>query len=538
MKNKIISLVFLTTTLLLLSNCSENTLLDKSPQDTPNSSNFFVDASTARQADIGIITNWTVYYLYQNQMVNVLDIMSDDSYTRLNSSSRYAMLQWTFGATGPVTDDVFASWWSYIYMSINAANFAIDYIPNSSDPKFTPELQKPYIGVAKMMRAFAYIYLTTLWGDVPLHKNFITNTDDSYVAKTPKSEILQFVIEDLKYATENIPNKWTGNDTGLPAKAAAAGLLARAYLYANDYSNAETAAKKAIEIADASGYGLMDSYADMIAIQPNKELIFTLNFLANDATGLNSNSMTVTRICRDAPYFIQDEFMGRGWGYGLPSRDLYDAFEPKDPRRKASIWAPGDFYCIHNGATQVYKNDTTHITYTYNKGDSIFYQKGWSMSHMNTRKVVHSILGLSSVDRDGYNIPILRYAELYLYYAEALIENNKLSEGMVQINKVRARPSVNMPPLSASNQADARAKLRRERRVELNMEGIRLFDLMRWGILKDVFGEGANTKKVLEIWGRNDVYKGTNCQFPKNNVLPIPQTEIDVNTLMKQNTGY
>lgn len=537
MKNKIISLIFLTTILLFLSNCSEDVLLDKSPQDAPNSSNFFVDASTARKADIGIITNWTSYYMYQSQMLNVLDIMSDDSYTRLNSASRFAMFQWTFGSIGPVADDLFTNWWLQIYSGINAANFAIDYIPKSTDPKFTPELQKPYIGVAKMMRAFAYIYLTTLWGDVPLHKNFIVNVADSYVAKSLKSEILQFAIEDLKYATDNIPNNWTGNDLGLPAKAAAAGLLARAYLCAKDYPNAEIAAKNAIDIANASGYGLMDNYGDMIATQPNKELIFTMNFLANDATGL-TNRMTVTRICRDAPYFIQDEFMGRGWGYAIPSRDLYDAFEPGDPRRKASMWAPGDFYCIHHGATQVYTNDTTHVKYTYNDKDTIFYQKGWSMSHLNTKKVVHSILGLSNVENDGYNIPILRYAELYLYYGEALIENNKISEGMAQLNKVRARPSVKMPPLAASNQVDARTKLRNERRVELNMEGIRLFDLMRWGILKDVFGEGPNTKKVLEILGRNDVYKGTNCQFPKNNVLPIPQTEIDINKLMKQNPGY
>jgi starch-binding outer membrane protein, SusD/RagB family len=373
-----------------------------------------------------------------------------------------------------------------------------------------------------------------------LHKNFIVNVADSYVAKSPKSEILQFAIEDLKYATENIPDSWTGNDKGLPEKAAAAGLLARAYLYANDYPNAEIAAKNALDIADASGYGLMDNYTDMISEQPNKELLFTMNFLPNDATLTVSNRMTVTRICRDAPYFIQDEFMGRGWGYAIPSRDLYDAFEPGDPRRKASMWAPGDFYCIHHGTKQVYTNTnvTPNVTTTYNDGDTIFYQAGWSVSNLNTRKVVHSILGLSDVSQDGYNIPILRYAELYLYYAEALIENNKLSEGMIQINKVRARPSVNMPPLTATDQADARIKLRHERRIELNMEGIRLFDLMRWGILKDVFGEGPNTHKVLEVWGNSTIYKGTNFQSPKNNLWPIPQTEMDINKLMEQNPGY
>jgi hypothetical protein len=248
--------------------------------------------------------------------------------------------------------------------------------------------------------------------------------------------------------------------------------------------------------------------------------------------------MTVTRVCRDAPYFIQDEFMGRGWGYALPSRDLYDAFEPGDPRRKASIWAPGDFYCIHHGQSQVYTNSVTQVTTTFNDGDSIFYQPGWSMSNMNTRKVVHSLLGLGSVTNDGFDVPILRYAELYLYYAEALIENNKISEGMAQINKVRERPSVSMPPLTATDQADARAKLRHERRIELNMEGVRIFDILRWGIAKDLFGEGPDTKKVLEVLGNNSVYKGTNCAFPKNYLFPIPQIEIDRNKSLIQNPGY
>jgi len=540
MKNKIISLALLAITLFFLNNCSKDDLLDKYPKDGPNSSNFFIDASTARKAVTAIFPNWTNYYLYQDLGLTYLDVMSDDSYVRMNAAWRIEALTWNFAASSASTDQLYNNWWSTVYASINDASFAVEYIPKSSDPKFTPEMQKKYIGVAKMMRGFAYIFLTNLWGDVPLHKNFIENVSDSYVAKSPKSDVLNFAIEDLKYAVENIPDTWDGDDVGLPAKAAAAGLLARAYLLAKDFPNAETAAKNALDIADGSGYGMMDDYVEMMSYesQPNKEFIFTLNFLPNSDY---SNRMTVQRICRDAPYFIQDEFMGRGWGYAIPTRDLYDAFEPGDPRRKASMWAPGDFYCIHHGATQVYKNNYTGVTTTFNDGDSIKYQAGWSASNLNTRKVVHSILGLGSVEGDGYTIPLLRYAELRLYYAEALIENNKISEGMAQINVVRARPSVHMPPLAAADQTDARAKLRHERRVELNMEGIRVFDLLRWGIVKDIFGEGTATnpsQKVLMIWGDNSTFKNTQCQFPRNNVLPIPQTEIDINKMIEQNTGY
>ncbi len=540
MKKIILYSIFLASVLAGLNSCTKDKLLDKYPLDAPNSSNFFTDATSARKAVTAIFTEWTTFFLYQDYGVTYLDILSDDSFVRKNAAWRIETLTWSFSPGSAATDYLFNNWWSGVYASINDASFAVDYIPKSTDPTFTPDEQKKYIGVAKMMRAYAYIFLSSLWGDIPLHKSFIENVSDAYAPKSPKAEVLQFAIEDLKYATENIPDKWTGDDAGLPEKAAAAGLLAKAYLYAKDYPNAETAAKNAIDIANASGYGLMDDYTEMMSYesQPNKEFLFTFNFLENSDY---SNRMTVQRICRDAPYFIQDQFMGRGWGYAIPTRDLYDAFEPGDPRRKASMWAPGDFYCIHHGETQVYTNPVTNVTTTYNDGDSIFYQAGWSASNLNTRKVVHSILGLSNVESDGYSIPLLRYADVVLFYAEALIENNKISQGMDQINIIRARPSVSMPPLSATDQADARAKLRHERRIELNMEGERIFDLLRWGIIKDIFGEGSPgspSKKVLMIWGDDNTYKDTQCQFPRNNVLPIPQAEIDINSLVEQNPGY
>jgi hypothetical protein len=152
--------------------------------------------------------------------------------------------------------------------------------------------------------------------------------------------------------------------------------------------------------------------------------------------------------------------------------------------------------------------------------------------------MVQSVAGLLSSQYSGYDIPILRYAELLLYYAEALIENNKIDEGMNQINKVRARPSVNMPPVSATNKADAIFKLRHERRIELNLENIRLFDLRRWGIVEEELGAGANSNKVLVRYGDDTMFKGSMCEFPKHLLLPIPLKELDLNEFLQQNPGY
>ena len=552
MKNKIFILIISIAAIVLLSKCTKD-FLDKSPQDSPTATNFFVNETSARQAVTAIIQNWSTYWLYGGgYMPTYLDICTDDAWlygNRDNQPWRHAWtnLDFTPGYSA-IGGDHMHYWWQFIYISINDASFAADYIPLSSDLTFTPEMQKKYIGVAKMMRAFAYINLTTLWGDVPLHKHLLTDAAESFVAASPKSEILQFAINDLVYATENVPNSWDGNSVGLPTKAAAAGFLAKAYLYAQKFDSAEIAAKNALDIADASGYGLMDDYAYMMAeaSQPNKEFIFALEFIPNQTlNGVGaplSNQGIVYRGVRDDPTFIQNLAiggLGAGFGYAMPTRNLVDAFEPGDPRRKASMWLAGDYFnVIYHGPTILDKNPYTGKTTRFRDGDSVKYQNGWAPGNVNSRKMVSSVLGLSNVEKSGYDIPILRYAELYLYYAEALIENNKFNEGMIQLNKVRARPSVHMPALTATDQADARAKLRHERRIELNMEGIRIYDLLRWGIMQDIFGAGPDTHKILGMVGNDTIYKETNLVFPKNNHLPIPQEEIDLNKKLLQNTGY
>jgi starch-binding outer membrane protein, SusD/RagB family len=103
---------------------------------------------------------------------------------------------------------------------------------------------------------------------------------------------------------------------------------------------------------------------------------------------------------------------------------------------------------------------------------------------------------------------------------------------------VRARPSVDMPPLTASGQEDARQKLRHERRVELNMEGVRLFDILRWGAMEEIFGAGLNTKVKYQRFNDNTILKDADFVFPRDNLWPIPISELDNNPLAKQNPGW
>jgi hypothetical protein len=544
--NKIIGTLTLVFIMLTFNNCNEDDLLNKYPKDAINAANYFVDASSAKGAVVAIFSNWNQRYTMFPTGLQYLDLMTDDTFTRnlgvRGKVNNYAIEEYD------TTSDQFKDWWIYIYRSINDANFCIDYIPTSSDPRFTIEQQKPYIAIARFMRAFGYIYLTSLYGDVPLHTSFISKVEDSYKPRTPATEVYDLIIEDLIYAKQNLPEQWPVNEYGFPTKAAGAGMLAKAFLYNKDFPNAEIASKDAIQIANATGYELMSDYEYMMsqASQPNKEFIFAITFKENETTYGNVNRGLVERLPRGGdtpsgptlPPQLYAVMGGDGWGYILPSRDLYNEFEPGDPRRKFSMWVPGDFYGIYHGNPFKYINPYTKEEFIYNEGDTIYYQKGWSPTFMNTRKLISSVSGLVSTTASGYDLPILRYADLLLIYAESLIENGKINEGIEQINKVRARPSVNMPPVSASDKMEATAKLRHERRIELNLEMQRIFDLRRWGIVEQELGAGLNSTKVLVRYGDDSMYKGTQCEFPKHLLMPIPLGELDINEFVQQNPGY
>ena len=342
-------------------------------------------------------------------------------------------------------------------------------------------------------------------------------------------------------------------------------MLAKAYLYNRDFTNAVTAAKNALDIADAEGYTLMPDYVYMMSWDSqlngdNTEFIYKFPFLLNGASTDNPNEMMVERRVRDAPQEVKNIY-GGGWGYALPSRNLVDAFEPGDPRRVYSIWLPGDFYGVYNQASD-FTIPADPVNYPgsadtlIHQGDKIYYKYGWAFGNTNTRKIWSPDMKDGTwleIDeqQDGYDIPLLRYADLVLMYGEALIESGDYNAGMDQVNRVRARPSVNMPPLTATDQNDARIKLRHERRIELNMEGLRLNDMMRWvaddngvsgtevgSYLREIFGEGLNAKPILMRYGDNLTLKNQDLSFPKNFLFSISQEELDRNKLIVNNPGW
>lgn len=541
MKNilKYIPVILVTGVLLLTGACNESDFLDRYPLDKPSPDNFFVGAASARQAVNACYHGWARgdASMVKRDMILALDAMTDDSGWRPARAATIAQEQWDLSPT----HGALRSYWNQVYASINAANFAIDNISLSTDPSFTAEQQAPYIAEAKFLRAYSYLFLTTFFGDIPLLTSAASDFEEFHTPVSTREQIMVQVVEDFTYAKNNLPQTQTLK--GAPPKAAAAAFLAKAYLYVQQWSNAETEAREAVQLAESNGYKLQDDYLSIWSEDDNPELLFYWTFVHNDP--VYGQNMTVERLIRDLPAELKT-INGSGWGYALPQRDLYDAFEDGDPRREYTIYSPGHDYANYNGTEDFtyihkkYNEQGEEISWevTYKPGDMVEYDHRWSPTGLNVRKMTRSIMDIANARWSGLDVPVLRMAEVYLVLAEALAEQGDV-EALTWVNKVRARASVNMPPKLASD-GDLVDLVRHERRVELAMEGLRVYDLVRWGTLKEVFGDGTKVKSHIfsEFISESSSYR---YDDPIGNLemyalWPIPQSEIDNNTEINTNS--
>jgi starch-binding outer membrane protein, SusD/RagB family len=302
---------------------------------------------------------------------------------------------------------------------------------------------------------------------------------------------------------------------------------------------------------------MIDNYESVFreATEDNAETIFKFEFVKN-SPDMGTNTTVQINVNPSENEF--KNILGEAWMYSLPQRSLYDEYEDDDPRRGYTIYAPGDFYGFYQSAQKTFTlrdyNDAGNlVSYqrTIKPGDSVFFQYYWSQTGMGTKKMSTDLKDLTNVRWSGKDIPLMRMAELYLFLAEALAEQGK-AEALDWINKVRARPSVNLPPRTIGDgrkgDTDLVSILRHERRVELAMECKRLFDVMRWKILEKIF-QGENVKRHfywMYLNATSDpkaspavMYDQPVLQIPKHYRFPIPQEELDLNSLIDENNpGY
>ncbi len=404
------------------------------------------------------------------------------------------------------------NWWRGLYQTIAQTNLVLEKVPSITPME---EAQKTRIlGEARFMRAWAYFYAVRLWGDVPLVLTpQSASSENFFPTRAPQQEVYDQIIEDLKVA-EAAGLPWT-DASGRVSTAAVKSQLARVYLtMAGQPLNKgaeyyQLAADKAKEVIDNAGpIELFDTYREVHdeRLGNTKEHIFSLQY--NDLVSGNPMGNMF-------PNFKPVTYRGpSGTGSTVPTVSFYESYEEGDIR---AVDQEGYFYTTYytNGSEEPFDLGAPYI-----------------FKHFNV--IANGTTGVPGTAKDNLNVPMIRFAEVLLLYAEAQNEvSGPTQEALDALKQIRDRAGLTTPDLGAFDQASFREAVWKERWHELCYEGITWFDMLR---LRKVYN--SLTDGFDDFVGHVNLSSNQALQ-EKHLLFPIPTQEILNNpNLTTQNPGY
>ena len=494
---KILSLTSLASCLLCTS--CEKGLLDVSPPDSLSTTVFW---QTEADADLALTGLYNYLYApgggYATSQYQVMswDNYSDDAYGQYDYGGGTSALR--SGIT-PNTGGYVSSYYTNNYRAIAAIN---SFLANV-DKVLTGDKLARYKGEAYFLRAFNYFWLAQLYGNVPLVKDDPFSVEyKSGLEKSGRTEVIQFVEQDLDAAIAALPDE--PYSSGHAVKATAQGYKVRVLLFGKKYAEAAALAR---QIIDGNKFSLNPDYAANFykpAQNNSKEIMFSVKYQL--PTVQHQDVALAVHLQR--------------WKGELGTQDLINEYEPGDPRKTMTFFQAGD--------TQAQGWPFTGDLAVATPGKDSWIEGYYAVKKWLTPGLVNPDYGAL----DDNDFVLLRFADIKLMYAEA--QNEAVGPDATvyqQVNEVRARPSVDMPALPAGlTQEQMRARIRHERRVEFAMEGLRYFDLRRWGIAAQKLNGFVPNPLAPDIKTKYE---------EKYDLWPIPQTEIDRNApVLTQNPGY
>jgi hypothetical protein len=480
--------VALISTALIVSSCKKS-FLDVDPQGQQPAVEFWKtpdDAAKAVNSIYGNLRSW------ENTAFPALVIESVGSDEAEKGSSPNDATFWNLYDLHTVTstEGSLQGFWTGQYQNILLCNQVLQNVPNI---EMDQALKDRYLAEAKFVRAYSYFRLVRAYGDVPLRLTVPADESEYNIPRTPKAEVYAQIEKDLTEAAAVLPVSYPSTDIGRATKGAALGLHAKVALYQKKWADVLALTNQVIGM----GYSLFPDYEKLFrtANENNSESIFEIQAELDPANAAASNSQySQVQGVAGVP--------GGGWGFNVPSPELAASYEPGDPRRDATI---------------IFRGETTP------EGDKIPTTVPNPM--YNQKSYVPFTEYVSGFNEGAQqNIRVLRFADILLMNAEAANELGNPSQALTSLNKVRARARGNnasiLPNITTTDQAALRTAIYQERKVELALESDRYFDVIRQGRGEEVFGPKG--------WKAN-----------KNEVWPIPQTEIDLSGgLLTQNPGY
>lgn len=487
----------------------------------------------------------------------------------------------------------FSDYWRQHYEGIHRANDAIANIPKSP----VGESKKSrLVAESKFLRAFFYYKLNIVYKGVPLYLKPI-ELEECIEPRETEANIWKAIIDDLTDCVNepNLPDTYSNTDPsyGRITKSAAYALRGKVYLWQKDWSKAESDFKKVGEL----GHELFQGGYKQLFKEVNeksKEMIFSVQNIGLAGYGNDMSFRYGSRVTFGScwnTYLVNTDFVetyefkdGRkfNWDDVIPGyssmtpkeRSVYFfrnnmteaeinkmvsdqgadmtkylpngneerilmAYNDRDPRLTASIITPYSTYKGANGATSY----TYTLRWPYRGFDTaapfdVKTDTNNRFYYLFRKFVTEGASEIPNREYSPIDFPLIRYADVVLGLAEALNEQEKTADAIIQVNKVRERAGV--VPLNSNThtqvtgQADLRERIRNERRWEFNGEGVNYFDEIRWKTWKETkFAKGSGLKQV---WGELQYEYTWGGDFYYN--WAIPRAETEMNSNITQNPDW
>ena len=507
MKNKVIyKILFVLVFFMAITSCKKD-FLETVPYGKLSVDNFYktdADAQNAIVAAYDILQwvnarDWSSVWLAKT-------LPSDETTAGGSSAGDQPNLveldRLNYSAGNPVIKDVYTGQ----YFGIYRCNMVINKVEPTND------FRKKIIAEAKTLRAYYYSELVMMFGKVPLTLTELTPSEYSQ----PRAEVAAIYAQIEKDLQEAIPvlplrSQYATADQFRVSKGTAQALLGKVFLYEKKWKESSDAFEAVIA---SNEYELVKPVDSLFrkSQEFNKESLFEVSYTGvkgydwgTFGWGGNRNmeNNITWQLCGPRGDYFKPGTSGMvgGWGFVYPTKAMFDAFEPGDRRRHATVWSIADL--------RAYGGDWT--------GDQVnppfdfvgYFRVKYGTFSAETNGPVGEL-------NYGTNLRIIRYADVKLMASEAYYRQSLESKALKELNDVRER--ADRPDVAASGPAlfDAIVK---ERQVELAMEGVRFFDLVRWGLASQVLG----SKFVVG----------------KHELFPIPLDEMTNNkAITENNPGY
>ena len=398
-------------------------------------------------------------------------------------------------------------YWNIHYKGINYANQVIEKVGAMTEEQISTDAKDKIVAEAKFLRAYYHLKLLLNWEKIILRDAYPKGLSSIDKAVSERAECWDFIIADFDAAAAKLPESNTVENIGRATKYSALAYLGKANLFCASETTADakpyyTAAKTAFASVVASGnYSLEPSFISMFngTNQNSDEVLFELQLSTNTDNGAWFK-FPYHRWLKPAGLGGWDEIAGSDFLLQEFKKEGKTATDGRFDHRLYETLFFEDEYFNDDANPRVYG-------YTFN---SWWDWAGAPRDKTGFRKYLPESSDELSAYSIGNNMPLLRYADVLLMYAETLNELDETAAAIPHINAVRARAG--MPAMIGSTKGYVSNQIKHERVCELAMEGSRFHDLRRWGILNETMHDN----------GRTGVSNATHF-------FPIPESEANSN---------